>query len=117
MHEMAIAMSLLELAEKEAAANGCSRLLSVTVHYGELAGIMPEALQLAFSALTANSPHAGTRLELVSLPLRLRCPFCQTTFEGGNDIFQPCPNCGEEFGHIVEQGRELLLARIEAVPD
>lgn len=116
MHEMSIAVSLLEMAREEAARLGCSRLLAVTVHYGQISGIMPEALELAFQALIQNSPHADCRLNLVMLPLRLRCPFCQTVF-GGEDqeaLFQPCPHCGETFGHIVEQGKELLLARVEA---
>lgn len=104
------------MAEDEAAKNGCKRIIAITVHYGQIAGIMPEALQFAFDALTANSIHSGARLNLVKLPLRLRCPFCQAIF-GGEDntaIFEPCPKCGEVFGHIVEQGKELILARVEA---
>lgn len=116
MHEMSIAQSLLAMAEEEAGAKNCKRILAVTVHYGQISGVMPEALRLAFDALIADSPHAGAKLELVELPLRLRCPFCQARF-AGEDVFRPCPRCGEEFGHIVEQGRELILARIEASPD
>lgn len=116
MHEMSIAMSLLEMAESEAARLNCSRILAVTVQYGQISGIMPDALRLAFDALVHNTPHMGCRLELVRLPLRLRCPFCNAVFSGADDtaIFQPCPACGEDFGHIVEQGKELLLARVEA---
>ncbi len=116
MHEMSIAASLLEMAETEAAKANCRHLVKVTVHYGQISGIMPEALQFAFAALTAGTPHANCRLELVMLPLRLRCPFCGTRFGGENqaDVFQPCPQCGEAFGHIVEQGKELLLARVTA---
>lgn len=114
MHEMSIAVNLLEIAEAEAAAKKCARILALTVHYGQISGIMPEALRMAFEALVAGGIHAGARLELVELPLLLRCPFCQQRFKGLN-IFQACPGCGEEFGHIVEQGRELILARIEAI--
>lgn len=113
---MSIAMSMLEMAEAEAAKVHCDRLLAITVQYGQISGIMPEALRLAFESFTRGGPHAGCRLELTMLPLRLRCPFCRTVFDGGDQtaIFAPCPNCGEEFGHIVEQGKELILARIEA---
>lgn len=118
MHEMSLAVSILHMAEAEAARAGCSRLATVVVHYGQISGVMPEALALAFDALIADGPHCHARLELEELPLRLRCPFCQTVFSGsGTEArFQPCPECGEEFGHVVEQGAELLLVRVEAAP-
>lgn len=117
MHEMAIAASILELAQSEAAACGCSRLLAVSVQHGQLSGIMPEALELAFRALAAGTPNEGARLHLERLPLRLRCAFCGSRFggEGQEALHMPCPGCGEEFGHIIEQGKELLLARVEAI--
>lgn len=115
MHEVSVAASLLALAEEEIAAKGCARILGLTVQYGQISGIMPEALRLAFAAVSAGTPHEGASLVLEELPLRLRCPFCQTCFGADEGIFAPCPNCGEEFGHIVEQGRELMLMRIEAV--
>lgn len=114
MHEVSIATSLLAMAEEEIRAKGCSRILGLTVQYGQISGIMPEALRLAFAAVIAGTPHEGARLVLQEVPLRLRCPFCQTRFGGTDDIFARCPNCGEEFGHMVEQGRELMLMRIEA---
>lgn len=118
MHEMSLAMSLLAMAEEEARKAGCRHLQAVTVHYGQLAGVMPEALELAFHALTAEGSHGGVRLNLVCMPLRLRCWRCQTVFgsEEAQNQCIPCPCCGEEFGHKVEQGTELILARVEAAP-
>ncbi|MBD5416605.1 MAG: hydrogenase maturation nickel metallochaperone HypA [Desulfovibrio sp.] len=116
MHEMSVAMSLLTLAEETAAGQGCTRLMRVRVEYGALAGIMPEALELCFEALTRGTAHEGAALELVCLPLRLRCVFCGTVFggEGQEARFTPCPGCGEVAGHVVEQGKELLLREVEA---
>lgn len=119
MHEMNIAASILELASEEAARQNCNRLLRVRVHYGVLTGIMPEALRICFAALTNETGHKGVELELIRLPLRLRCPMCANVFEGEGQesIWNPCPQCGEAIGHIVEQGRELLLAQLEAIRD
>lgn len=119
MHEMSIAQSLLELAEAEARANGCARLISIRVEYGAISGVMPEALRLCFQALVAETRHAGASLELQEIPLKLQCPFCGAVFGGaGQDsLWEPCPGCGESFGHTVIQGRELLLSRIEAEKD
>lgn len=116
MHEMSIAASLLEMAEEEAARQNCSRVLRIKVIYGALTQIMPEALQMCFETLIAETRHQHAVLELEYLPLRLCCPECGLIFggEGREALWQPCPQCGQEFGHIVKQGRELLLAQVEA---
>lgn len=116
MHEMSVAQSILEMAGEEAARNGCTRVVRVRVDYGPLSGIMPEALEFGFSALARGTPHEGARLELRLLPLRLRCPFCGAEFDarGKDDVYAPCPECGEALAHTVISGHELLLARLEA---
>lgn len=108
-------MSLLEMAEAEAARHGCDTILRVRVEYGALAGLLPEALEFCFKALVANTRHKDAALELVRIPLLLRCSFCGAEFGGGEDnLWTPCPQCGEEIAHQVIKGRELLLGHLEA---
>ncbi|SCM70898.1 putative hydrogenase nickel incorporation protein HypA 1 [uncultured Desulfovibrio sp.] len=116
MHEMAIAQSLLKMSEEEISRQGCTRIEAVNVKYGALAGIVPESLQFCFETMIQGTPHEGARLELEELPLQLHCPFCGADFggEGQEALIQPCPGCGEQFGHVVKQGRELYLNRLEA---
>lgn len=116
MHEMAIAQSLLKMSEEEISRQGCTRIEAVNVKYGALAGIVPESLQFCFETMIQGTPHEGARLELEELPLQLHCPFCGADFggEGQDALVQPCPGCGEQFGHVVKQGRELYLNRLEA---
>lgn len=119
MHEMSIAESILELALEEAEKNNCKRIVAIEIKYGALSGIMADALTFCFEALIKNTAHENTVLKLEKLPLLLRCPFCQTRFVGKDEesIWQPCPQCGEQFGHIVEQGKELIFSRLEAEKD
>ena len=116
MHEMSIAQSLLQMAEDEIARQGCTRLEVVNVTYGSLSGVVPESLQFCFEVMVQGTPHEGARLELTELPLRLRCTACGKVFggEGQDALWLPCPGCGEQFGHVVEQGKELYLSRLEA---
>lgn len=119
MHEMSLAMSILEMAEAEAAASSCKRILAVTVICGQISGVMPDALEMAFAALAAAGGHAGARMHIEPKPLLLRCPDCGASFGGDETdgrvaLLQPCPACGCDFGHEVLQGRELVLARVEA---
>lgn len=114
MHEMSLAISLLEIAEEEAAKNGCNKLLRICVNYGAFSGVMPEALDFCLKTLLAQTVHKDAVFELVETPLKLRCAMCNASFGGQNAIWQACPHCGEEGGHIVEEGRDLILSRIEA---
>jgi hydrogenase nickel incorporation protein HypA/HybF len=116
MHEMSIAQSILQMAEEESARSGCTRLEKICVTLGAISGVEPESLRFCFAVLTRDTPHAGVQLELDLLPLRLRCSSCGNVFggEGQDALWMPCPACGEQFGHVVEQGRELLLSRMEA---
>lgn len=116
MHEISIAQSILEMAENEAHANGCNRLLSIQVKYGALAGIMPDALLMGMEALTKGTIHEGVKLELMKQPLVLRCPFCNKIFgaESDAELWEACPDCGEWGSYAVEGGKELILTRLEA---
>lgn len=116
MHEMAIAQNLLNIAEEEAAKRNCRRVTRARVECGPLAGVMPEALELCFAALIKETPHEGAALEIIVLPLKMRCAACGADFIGENPRYSPCPHCGETFGHAVYGGDELILARLEAEP-
>lgn len=114
MHEMSIAMSLLELAEEEMRKKNCARILTVHVICGALSGVLPDALKLCFDALTAATIHKNAKLEIEIIPAKFKCNFCGTIFLGENEYLAPCPQCGEDFGHTLLQGKELLLASIAA---
>lgn len=116
---MSIALSLLQMAETEAAKRSCQRIISIKIEYGAMSGIMPEALRFCFEALTAEGPHKGAKLEMTEIPVSLRCPACGAVFsgEGLAAILQSCPGCGALSGLNVERGKELVLTRIEAAPD
>lgn len=117
MHEMAIAQNILDIVREEMAARQCTRLARIGLECGALSGVEPESLRLSLEALLAGGPWAEASLELHIIPLRLRCFSCGTEFGGecGQDaLWQPCPQCGEQFGHTVEQGKELRISHLEA---
>lgn len=116
MHEMSVAESILRIAEDELEKRGLRELIRVRVCYGALSRVVGESLHLCFEALLLNTPYKGAVLELEELPVVLRCGVCGRTFspQDGDMPFSPCPACGENFGHHVEQGRELYVKQLEA---
>lgn len=116
MHEMSLALNILEMALKEAQKKGCGKLLHIKVEYGALSGVLEEALEFCLHALLANTIHAQARVELVKKPLKLYCSICGANFNGQDKfaLWMPCPDCGEILGREILEGRELILSQIEA---
>lgn len=116
MHEIALTTSLLEIAEQEMRLHGASRLTVLRVRYGILSNVVPDAMRMSFAALTANTPHASARLELVEEVLSLRCRACDHIFAASDreSVFLPCPACSTLGGYAVEKGEGVFLDHLEA---
>lgn len=96
------------------AKRGLETLLTVKIKHGRLSAIVPEALEMAFTALTMETRLADAKLILEETPVVLRCRACGREFSPeGAAPFAPCPACGEELGHTVVSGRELYIEYLE----
>jgi hydrogenase nickel incorporation protein HypA/HybF len=62
MHELSIAMSMIELAEEEAAARGEREVVALHLKIGALSGVVPRALAAAYELARENTPLAECRL-------------------------------------------------------
>lgn len=114
MHELSVAQSILSIIEEEMAKNGLTRLGKVVIVNGELAGVITEALEFAWQAITIDTDREGSVIEIKEVPLELRCMTCGHRFFPGGAKYAPCPECGEVLGHEVLQGKELYIENIEA---
>lgn len=72
MHEMSLVTSLLSIIREEMERHALHRLLQVRARYGALANIVPEALSVAFEALTAGTDWEGAVLQAEEIPLSLK---------------------------------------------
>jgi hydrogenase nickel incorporation protein HypA/HybF len=68
MHELSIAMSLVDAVCDELPKLGRVSVRSVHVRIGALSGVVPDALTFAFEVATDSSPIAGARLEVEPTP-------------------------------------------------
>ena len=64
MHELSIAMSLVESICDELPRLGDVRVRSIHLRIGALSGVAPEALQFAFDVASGDSRIAGAQLEI-----------------------------------------------------
>ena len=75
MHEVSLMQSALEIAEEQACSQGATRIHAITLRIGRLAGVVPDALGLAFEVVTAGTRAEGASLEVETVEVVCRCPF------------------------------------------
>lgn len=110
MHELSIALSMIEQIEK-AAAQHPGAVRSAQVRIGVLSGVDCEALRFAWEIARAGTPFASTALEIENVPLRVRCPSCGSIHAAEMHAIL-CPLCVTPEQEILE-GRELQLSSLE----
>lgn len=98
-------------AEQTARAQGASRIHRLRLRVGQLSGVVPEALQFAFEAISLGTMAEGGVLEIENVPATFWCRHCQVEFPCP-DLLPECPHCGQMDGEL-RQGRELELLSME----
>ena len=112
MHELAIGEALLEQLAALAGQHGWPRLSRVWVRVGLLSGVVPEALEFAFDALSAGTPAEGAELVLETEPGRFACGHCGE-FDLDRLTFA-CPQCAGPL-RLLRASRELSLSGVEVL--
>lgn len=112
MHELALALSIAEIAEQEARRHGGGRVETIHVRVGPLAGVFKEALLTAFPIAARGSAVEGARLAIEDVPLVVYCPVCRAERTVDPDGWLRCPVCRSPAPE-VRQGKELEVAALE----
>lgn len=114
MHELSIALSLVDAVREEAGRHG-GRVSAVHLRIGALAGVVPEALHASYEMACAETPLQGSRLVIEEVPVVVFCDVCGTERSLGGVQSFCCPDCGTPTPRI-ERGRELELVALEIEP-
>jgi hydrogenase nickel incorporation protein HypA/HybF len=112
MHELSIAMSIIEGASREALNHGGAQVHTVYLKLGPLSGVVKDALLFSYSLACEGTLMKGSRLEIEEVPVVVFCPSCKV--EKTLDSIQRfcCPDCGALTPDVIS-GRELQLVSIE----
>ena len=112
MHELSIALSILDLAAEEAEKQGSVRVRAIHLKLGALAGVVKQALLSAFEMAREGSPLAEAELLIEEVPIRIRCPRCQAERPIVSMQEFVCAECGTPSAEVT-QGRELEVVALE----
>ncbi|HEV7505746.1 MAG TPA: hydrogenase maturation nickel metallochaperone HypA [Thermoanaerobaculia bacterium] len=112
MHELSIAMSLIEAACEEAARQGDVRVEALHLRLGALSGVVREALEFSFDLAAAGTAIEGARLQIEEIPVTVYCPQCCEERQLASLQHFRCPVCDTLTPEVV-RGRELELRALE----
>jgi len=111
MHELSIAISIVETAAEEVQRHG-GRVEVVHLRLGALSGVVKDALLFSWDLACADTPLAGARLEIEEIPVCVWCAACKFERILGDGFDLRCPVCGGSDTE-VRRGRELELSALE----
>jgi hydrogenase nickel incorporation protein HypA/HybF len=111
VHELSIAVSIVELAQEEAQRRGV-RVTAVYLKLGALSGVVREALEGSFELAAAGTPLAGSRLVIEEQPVIVYCPACDRERVLASIQSFRCPDCGAATAD-VRHGRDLQVTALE----
>jgi hydrogenase nickel incorporation protein HypA/HybF len=111
MHELSIAISIVEMAEEEAKRHR-GRVAAVHLKVGMLSGVVKEALLSSYEMASADTPLAGSRLQIEEGPIVVYCGACRVQREIKSAQWFCCPECGTPTSEVV-QGKELEVVALE----
>lgn len=112
MHELSIAMSIVELAEEEIDRRGNVQITAVHLKLGALSGVVKEALLASFEMACEGTPLAGSRMVVEDVPVVIFCPGCQAQRAVSSIQLFCCAECGTPSAEIVH-GKEIEVVALE----
>ena len=111
MHEMSICEGILQVLEEQAKAQSFSRIKTVWLEIGQMAGVELEALRFGFEVVTRNSLADSAKLEIIEIPGQAWCLQCSKTV-AASQRFDACPDCGG-YQLQITGGEELRIKELE----
>jgi hydrogenase nickel incorporation protein HypA/HybF len=113
MHELSIAMSIVELAEEEAEQRGV-QIRAIHLKLGPLSGVVRKALLSAYEMACEQTSLQGCQLIIEEVPLVGFCPKCVAPRTLASMQWFCCPECESPISEVL-QGRELQVTALEVV--
>jgi hydrogenase nickel incorporation protein HypA/HybF len=114
VHELSIALSIVEGAEEEVVRQGGGRVAAVHLKLGPLSGVVRDALLFAFPMACEGTALEGSELLIADIPVRIYCSVCECEREPKTLYELRCQVCDSPAERVL-QGAELELTALELI--
>jgi len=111
MHELSIAMSIVEMAEEEAQTRSV-RVSAVHLKLGMLSGVVKDVLLSSYGIACDGTALEGSRLIIEEVPIEVFCQTCNANRKITSIQWFICPECGATTPTVVH-GKELEVTALE----
>ena len=111
MHEMSLAHGILEILQDSAKSQGFTRVTTVRLEIGALAGVDPEAIRFCFDAVTRDTLADGAMLDIIQVPGQAWCRKCGMVVTIAARM-EACPQCGG-YQLQVTGGEEMRVKELQ----
>ncbi|MFZ3329102.1 MAG: hydrogenase maturation nickel metallochaperone HypA [Candidatus Acidiferrales bacterium] len=112
MHELSIAMSIVDMAQEELEQHKGKQVHAVHLKLGRLTGVVKEALLSSYEMACEATPLEGSQLLIEEIPVEVFCPKCQVPRLVDSIQWFCCPECGTPTTNIL-RGKELEVVALE----
>ena len=93
MHELSLAMEVVEMSQREADKNGVSIIHEILIEVGDLSGIEADIFQSALEMVVKDTLLENSIVRIIRTPGKGICSSCNVEFEMKNRL-DLCPDCG-----------------------
>jgi len=107
MHEMSIALSIIDLATEQAKKANASKINEIELDIGTLSGVEIEALNFAMELAVKDTMLESSQVRINHIKALSECQECSHQFDASS-VINPCPKCNELNTRIVV-GQELQV--------
>lgn len=111
MHEMSLAEGVLQLIEDSAKTQNFSRVKTVWLEIGQLAGVEVEAMKFCFDAVVHDSIAENAELVIIENPGQAWCMHCAEVVHV-QALFDACPQCGSHQVQVTG-GNEMRVKELD----
>jgi len=112
MHELSIALSMVEMAAEEAARRGGIQVNAIHLKLGLLSGVVKEALLFSYDVACEGTLLEGSRLVIEEIPVVVYCPTCEAERTLASVQRFCCFVCDTPTSQVV-RGKELEIVALE----
>ena len=111
MHELSIAMSIVEIAEEEVKKANAAKVSEIELEIGKMSGVVVEALEFAMEEAVKNSVLSQAKRKIIEIEAKAQCASCKHEFTT-EDHYTPCPKCMHPYSDIIS-GKEMKIKTLK----
>lgn len=110
MHEMSIALNIIDIVREEALRAKAMSINSIELEIGSISGVEIPALEFALEVAVKDTPLEKTQIKIIPVQAIAQCTECNSTYPL-TTFYEPCPTCSALKINII-CGKELQIKSI-----